>query len=52
MTYALIYHDHDNETALYITNDNEAWIREELERERIAYGWPAEKCEIREVRIW
>ena len=52
MTLALIYHDHDNETALFVTGDNEAWIRAELEKERIGYGWPAEECEIREVRIW
>jgi len=52
MTLALIYHDHGQETALYVTGDNEQWIRLELETERQAYGWPAEECEVREVRIW
>ncbi|MBW8383990.1 MAG: hypothetical protein K0M69_15905 [Youngiibacter sp.] len=37
------------ETRIVIEGEDEAWIRAELEKERIAYGWPQEECKVAPV---
>lgn len=51
MKYALIYTDtRGQETRIEIDGEDDAWMRAELEKERIAYGWPESKCEVR--KLW
>lgn len=51
MRYELVYTDsYGSKTRIEIDGEDDSWMREELEKERIAYGWPESKCEV--VELW
>lgn len=51
MRYELVYTDsYGSKTKIPIDGEDDEWMRAELENERIAYGWPANRCEV--VELW